>query len=77
VGDHVLLTADSIIDQQTPLLVQVGHLASDPMMWEAKRPGIGRIVGSKWSVFLRVSRQGYIGRGLYRHLEPAEGDETS
>lgn len=41
----------------------------------AVQPGIGRLVnGSAWSAFVRVSRQGFVGRSLFRHLEEADDE---
>ena len=41
-------------------------------LFRAARPGIGRLeAGTEWSAFVRVSRNGYVGRALYRHWEEA------
>ena len=77
VGDHLLLPADALIDQRPSLLLKMTGDVAAGVLWEAKRPGIGRIVGSGWSSFVRVSRHGYIGRSMFRHLEPAGDDDAS
>ena len=44
-------------------------------LFQAIGPGIGRLeAGSTWSVFVRVSRRGYVGRALYRHWGEAEDE---
>ena len=36
----------------------------------AHSPGIGKLTRSTgWSAFVRVSRRGFVGRSLFRHLE--------
>ncbi len=41
----------------------------------ARQPGIGRLEnGSAWSAFVRVSRQDFVGRSLYRHWEEVEDE---
>ncbi|MBI4524756.1 MAG: ImmA/IrrE family metallo-endopeptidase [Deltaproteobacteria bacterium] len=41
----------------------------------ASQPGIGRLEdGSGWSAFVRVSRRGFVGRSLYRHLEEPDDE---
>ncbi len=44
---------------------------------QATRPGIGRALcpNSGWSVCIRVSRKGYVGRSKYRFEEEMVGDE--
>ena len=38
-------------------------------LWRATQPGIGRIEkGGGFSAFIRVSRQGFVGRSVFRHL---------
>ena len=44
-------------------------------LFRAARPGIGRLRASTgWSAFVRVSRPGFVGRSLYRHLEEVENE---
>ena len=39
----------------------------------ARQPGIGKLVNSStWSAFVRVSRRGFVGRSLFRHLEEVD-----
>ena len=42
-------------------------------VFKAIEPGIVRLFteGMSWSSFARISRQAYIGRSIYRHLEEA------
>ena len=47
------------------------------LLARAVRPGISRVAAtdSNWSAYIRVSRNGYSGRSMYRFLEEAEDDE--
>ena len=40
-------------------------------LFQAQQPGIGRFEdsSSRWSAFIRVSRQGFVGRNIFRHQE--------
>lgn len=41
----------------------------------AARPGIGRLDdGAAWSAYVRVSRRDWVGRGVCRHWEEADGE---
>ena len=42
----------------------------------ACQPGLGRLEdGSAWSAFVRVSRSGFVGRNIFRHLEEVDNDD--
>jgi hypothetical protein len=45
-------------------------------MFEAKRPGVGRLVSRKeeWTSFVRVSKREYVGRSAYRFLEDPDAE---
>lgn len=43
-------------------------------LFNAITPGIARIEKADWAAFVRVSRSGYEGRGVFRHLEEADDD---
>jgi len=48
-------------------------VGNDDKKWvHGVTPGIGRIIGSSWSAFVRVSRPSYHGRARFRHLEETE-----
>jgi hypothetical protein len=40
----------------------------------AARPGTSRLEGDGWAVFARVSRRGFVGRAVFRHLEDSDVD---
>ncbi len=48
----------------------------DDMLLRACQPGLGRLEHeSGWSVFVRVSRSGFIGRSIFRHLEEVDNND--
>ena len=45
-------------------------------MWRATQPGIGRIEnGAGFSAFIRVSKRGFVGRSVFRHLPDYDVEE--
>ena len=45
-------------------------------LWRAIRPGYGKIENdANLAAFIRVSRQGFVGRSVFRHLPDEEGEE--
>ena len=49
----------------------------DGVLVRALEPGISRLSGgSDWAAFVRVSRRGFVGRSIFRHMEEVE-DEWS
>jgi hypothetical protein len=78
VGDLIIISHDGTVEgTETSPLAEFISDARNGLLWEARRPGIGRIAGTEWSCFMRVSRRGYVGRSLFRHLEPAVDDEEA
>jgi hypothetical protein len=67
VGDGVLLTFQALAEND--------RLCSQPFvggsMFLAAKPGISKVtaVGNSWAAFVRISRKGFTGRSIYRHLE--------
>lgn len=46
------------------------------VLYQAVTPGIGRVESrSGWATFVRVSREHYEGRSIFRHLEEVEDDQ--
>ena len=55
-------------------LAQVREMTNG-RMYTARQPGIGKFCDDDgWSAFVRVSRQAFVGRGTFRHLEEADGE---
>jgi hypothetical protein len=75
VGDFVLGMPGAISEK--PCIRPVRG-DGDGTILQAVAPGLGRICqhDSGWSGFVRVSRRGYVGRGIFRHEEEV-GDEHS
>ena len=67
VGDAVLLTFSAQSDSAglTPELITKGTLLV------AAKPGISKVtaIGNPWAAFVRISKKGFTGRSIYRHLE--------
>lgn len=68
VGEYVLLTADVACEGENLKLVEQDN---DKTVYVGKAPGIGRLydLKSDWSSFVRVSKQDFIGRSIWRHEE--------
>jgi hypothetical protein len=91
VGDIALLPVNARVESSRGRMVGVD--AGDPVaisMAERSRigaarvltavsPGLARVTDGEWAAFVRVSRQGYVGRNVFRHFEQAgdEGEPTS
>jgi hypothetical protein len=43
-------------------------------LFNASKPGIARVEKVGWAAFIRVSRNGYEGRSVFRHLEEADDE---
>jgi hypothetical protein len=67
VGDGACLTFKARAEDSR-LLAQHGKMSS---VFVALRPGITKLeaVGNPWAAFVRISRKGFAGRSIYRHLE--------
>jgi Zn-dependent peptidase ImmA (M78 family) len=68
VGDHAIVPANVRLEGRSVAFAsqqQFGHVI------EARQPGISRAEShdQSWAVFIRVSREHFIGRSIYRHLE--------
>jgi hypothetical protein len=68
VGD--IVHAPSGVACEGACLVHIESTAKGEL-FEASRPGHGRVVNSAtgWASFVRVSRHFFVGRSIYRHLE--------
>lgn len=68
VGDLILTPAKAI--SEGSCLTKVGQTEKGGL-YEAVQPGRGRLSDSTtdWASFVRVSRQFYVGRSVYRHFE--------
>ena len=57
------------------------HLGDDGnrTLLRASSPGPGRITHpqSGWSSFVRISRRGYVGRGIFRFQEEVQDDDVA
>ncbi|WP_414682876.1 ImmA/IrrE family metallo-endopeptidase [Longimicrobium sp.] len=72
VGDQMILPIGTRVDGLA-LSSPVQGRRND-LVVEAIAPGIAQVLGTDWAVFARVARRGYEGRGVYRHLDAADGD---
>jgi hypothetical protein len=72
VGDLVMAMTGVVTDKPC-VVVESDKRGS---LLQAKAPGLGRIChpDSGWSAFVRVSRRGYVGRGIFRHEEEVEDE---
>lgn len=67
VGD--LVCFDSDVEIESPILTKINSPGSRSCFIGANS-GIGRVSnGKNWAQMVRVSRESYIGRGIFRHLE--------
>ena len=71
VGDQILLPPDANVRGECvkPLAAAEGRAR-----FRAVAPGIGQfhLPSENWSAYVRVSRKGYVGRAVFRHLEDPE-----
>ena len=72
VGDIILLP--NTTQQNNEKVCQVINTDSQYTLFRAVAPGRGRFSNSNsgWAAFVRVSRQGFTGRSVFRHLEDPE-----
>ena len=74
VGDLILVRGRPILEGISIAQVQDNR---DGVLFRALKPGISRCYGgSDWAAFVRVSRRGFVGRSMFRHMEEVE-DEGS
>ncbi len=74
VGDLIQLPADVISEG---VCVSLSEQREEVLFFRAAVPGLGRFhqPSTGWSVYVRVSRQGYVGRSIFRHLEDPDDDK--
>lgn len=74
VGDFVLAMPEVIIEKSCIDLIRGDNRGT---ILQARTPGLGRIYhpSSGWSSFVRVSRRGYVGRGIFRYQEEVEDED--
>ena len=66
-GDFILVRDQVVLEGDC--VVQVRD-TSEGKLIQADRSGIGKLsADSGWSAFVRVSKAGFVGRGIYRHFE--------
>jgi len=83
VGDIAVVPAHTRIEPTTGRLSPVVRNAPGEMTetanglpaFEATAPGLGRLVGTDWAVYVRVAKREYVGRNIFRHMEREEGDD--
>jgi Zn-dependent peptidase ImmA (M78 family) len=74
VGDLVELPPDVVGEGECVSLSEQGK---ERLLFRGAIPGVGRFhqPSTGWSSGVRVSRRGYVGRSIFRHLEEADDDE--
>ncbi len=74
VGDLVQLPTDVVGEG---MCVSLSEQGKEGLLFRGAVPGVGRFhqPSTGWSAIVRVSRRGYVGRGIFRHLEEADDDE--
>lgn len=73
VEDFILAPSGATAEER---IVEVLERRGTGVLLRAICPGIGRLLlpDGTWSSYIRVARQGYVGRCIYRHLEDPDGD---
>lgn len=77
VGDMVMLppniSAECVSGAPKVQLVDANETKT---LIQAVSPGIGRLVSrdDDWAAYIRVSRKGFLGRSIYRHLEDSDDE---
>ncbi len=71
VGDYIQLPINTFSDGDC---VQFQEKDGETVLFRGALPGLGRFdqPATGWSAYVRVSRRGYVGRNVYRHLEDAQ-----
>ena len=74
VGDIVLLPNGTSLEGRCVSLLTNEEKG---IFFYGLQPGIGRFENkdANWSIFIRVSRKGYVGRNIFRHLEEPDDEE--
>ena len=66
-GDFIFVRDQVVLEGDCAVQVRD---TSEGKLIQADRPGIGKLsADSGWSAFVRVSRAGFVGRGIFRHFE--------
>ena len=76
VSDYAIVPANVKLEGRSVAVVSPHQLGQ---LIEAREPGIARAESfdQSWAMFVRVSRQNFIGRSIYRHLEDPDVDGTT
>lgn len=71
VGDHAMVPANAVFEGECAELFTADGDRDDRTLLRGRAPGRGRVVTSdgSWSAYVRVSKHGYTGRSIFRHLE--------
>jgi hypothetical protein len=74
IGDLVLAHGDTVHEGD---LLSVFDSQKPDSVFRAETPGLGRLVAAdrSWAAFVRVSRAGFSGRSIFRHLTEGEIDD--
>ena len=72
-GDFVLVGAS--VTMEKGCLTGAGVTPDGLQLLRAIGTGIGRVVGPSWATFVRVQKRGFVGRGMFRHLESVHDEE--
>ncbi len=73
VGDYIHLPINTLSEGKC---IQLQGQDQKGSLFCSITPGIGRLYqpDTGWSAFVRVSRRGYVGRNMFRHLEDDDND---
>ncbi len=77
VGDVVHLPANVVIEQVgNYLALECLNADSKATLFRGIKPGLCRLYSLKtdWAAFVRVSRRGFVGRSIYRHMEDLDDE---
>ncbi len=74
VGEQAILPSGVSIENKVISLIKDHELG---LLVEGRKPGIEKswLTNSTWAANIRVSRKGYIGRSLFRHLEDPDDNQ--
>ncbi len=76
-GDIIMLPSQTQFDPKGTYAVAKNlDSRSNTTIYQATTQGIGRFYNPEndWAAYLRVSRQAFVGRSIYRHLEEVEDE---
>jgi len=71
IGDYVILPSEVLFNGEVATKIDGDN---NNIIYQANTHGVGRFYSSvsSWAAFIRVSRKGYVGRSIFRHLEDPE-----